>query len=113
MDKAARKQAQRDYLDRKPSIGIFALRCAASGEVWVGGTKSLDKRQNSIWFQLNNRGLADADIEVAWKKHGEASFSYEVLEQLTEDNPHTLQTLLPERVAHWRKELGAGAISIL
>jgi hypothetical protein len=111
MDKSRRKELIREYAERPPSVGIFAVKCAATGDAWVGWSKSLDKRQNGLWFSLRTGSLPAApDLAGAWKVHGEAAFSYEVLEAIGEDNPHKLELLLDERTTHWRRELNGKAI---
>src|SRR5258705_175775 len=57
MDKQSRRQAVRDFKERKTLRGVFAVCCAATGEVWVGGSRNLDQQQNSIWFGLRRGGL--------------------------------------------------------
>jgi hypothetical protein len=111
MDKARRKEMLREYADRAPSVGVFAVTCAATGRAWVGWSKSLDKRKNSLGFQWNAGGDAGApDVRAAWKAHGADAFSYEVLETITEDNPHKLELLLGERAVYWRAQLNAGSL---
>ena len=111
MDKSQRKALLRDYAERAPSIGIFAVKCAVTGDAWVGWSKSLDKRQNGMWFQLRAGSFPAApDLAAAWRAHGEKAFSYEVVEQIGEENPHKLELLLEERTAHWREKLSGKAI---
>ena len=50
--KADRRQIASEFKDRKVPQGIFAIRCAASGQVWVGSSPNLDAARNSNWFQL-------------------------------------------------------------
>jgi hypothetical protein len=107
MDKSRRKELAREYADRKQPIGVYAVRCDASGDVWVGGTKNLDKRWNAIVFSANTGGAPEASLQAAWTKHGAESFTYEILEAFEETNEHTLKTLLPERTEFWRSKLGA------
>jgi hypothetical protein len=107
MDKSRRKELMREFVDRRQPIGVYAVRCAASGEAWVGGTKNLDKRWNAIVFSAKAGGAPEASLQAAWMKQGADSFSYEILEALDETNEHTLKTLLPERVEYWRAKLGA------
>ena len=110
MEKKSRKDLAREYADRPPQIGVYAVRCAPSGQSWVGSTKNLDKKQNALWFQLDQGGSTEKDLQAAWNTHGKDAFSYEILELLTESNPHTLQTLLPERQTHWISQLGASRL---
>ncbi len=116
VDKSRRKELLQQYAERKPSVGIFAVKCSATGEAWVGWSKALDKRKNSLWFQLRaggGVGIGVVDLQPIWKAHGEDAFSYEILEELTEDNPHKLELLLDERAAHWRAKLDARPIASL
>jgi hypothetical protein len=111
MDRVRRKEMLRAYAERAPSIGVFAVKCAPTGAAWVGWSKALDKRKNSLWFQWNAGGDAGApEVCAAWKTYGAGAFSYEILEAITEDNPHRLAMLLEERTAWWRDRLSAGAL---
>lgn len=112
MDKLRRKELMREYAERPPSVGVFAVACAATGAAWVGWSKSLDKRQNGLWFSLRTGSLPAApDLSAAWKAYGEEAFRYDILETIAEDNPHKLELLLEERAAHWRSRLNAKPIS--
>jgi len=110
MDKARRKELTEGYAERKQPMGVYAVRCSASGEVWVAWTKNLDKRQNALWFEARMGNSREKAFQAAFTRHGEDAFSYEILEELEETNPHTLKTLLPERATHWRDKLGAGEL---
>ena len=53
--KTEEKKAARDaYKERKQVAGIFAIRCAPSGEVWVGQTLTLLTIKNRLWFMLTH-----------------------------------------------------------
>ena len=53
-----RKAAIAKYKQRKSVAGICAVRCAGSGETWLGQSLNLDTIQNRIWFTLRTKGLA-------------------------------------------------------
>lgn len=115
VDKSRRKELLQQYAERKPHNGVYAVRCAASGEAWVGWSTSLDKRQNGVWMQLRNARSPGAPgpgrtIQEAWLKHGEAAFSFEILETIEEDNDHTLKMKLEEAAKRWREQLSAGSL---
>lgn len=100
MDKAQRKAAVAEYKKREDAIGIFAVRCAASGEAWVGETLNLDTIKNRIWFGLRLGGATNKDMQRAWVLHGGDSFAFEVLERLDPDEPAFVRdSLLKERAA--------------
>ena len=73
MDKRA---ARREYKLKKTPKGIFAVRCKATGEVWVGASTHLDSQVNQIWWGLHR----NKPMQAAWNAHGEDAFAYEVLE---------------------------------
>ncbi|HKU98038.1 MAG TPA: GIY-YIG nuclease family protein [Vineibacter sp.] len=100
------------YKERKPVVGIYAVRCAASGAIWVGRSLTLDTVQNRIWFTLRLGSSPHRDLQTAWRDHGAESFTFDVLERLADDDDvsHDRDTHLKGRVAHWRSVLGARSI---
>ncbi|WP_207482146.1 GIY-YIG nuclease family protein [Arenibaculum pallidiluteum] len=103
-----RKAAVAAYKERKSAIGIYAIRCAASGAAWVGPAQNLDTVRNRIWFALRHGGCPHRDLQQAWRDHGSDALSFEILERLPEQESSYLRTaLLKERAAHWRAALGA------
>ena len=113
-----KKAARAAYKERKQVAGIFAIRCAQSGEVWVGQTLTLLTIQNRLWFMLTH-GRPESHQEMAslravWNAHGSDSLSFEELERIDDEeilsSPYIRDTLLKERLAHWRKTLEASQI---
>ena len=101
-----RKAAIAAYKKRNAAAGIFAVRCQASGQVWVGQTLNLDTMQNRIWFSLRMGSHANAELQRAWTAHGEANFAYEPLQQLEDEElAYVRDKLLKEREVHWRATL--------
>jgi hypothetical protein len=107
MDNARRKELVREYKERKQVFGIYAVRCAAVGKVWVAASRNLDRQQNSTLFQLRGNGHPNKTMQAAWKMHGESAFVFEALEEVTDDNPLLIEGLLKDRAAHWLKTLNA------
>ncbi len=108
-----RKAAIAAYKERKSIAGIYIVRCAASGEAWVGQTLNLEKIQNRIWFSLRQGSHRSESLQAAWRAHGAAGLSFAECERLEEDETETAylrDALLKDRVAHWRSELKAEAI---
>lgn len=111
MDIAARKAAVLAWKERKAIIGIYALRCTASGEVWVGSSPTLDRVQNRLWFTLKMKSAKPESLQVAWDRHGEAALIFEALEQIEEkDIAFCQRATLQERRDAWAAKLGATAI---
>ncbi|ABS61658.1 conserved hypothetical protein [Parvibaculum lavamentivorans DS-1] len=110
MEKSRRKELVRDFKKREALPGIFAVRCLATGEVWIGPSRNLEAQQNSIWFQLRLGNHRVTAMQAAWNAHGEENLVYEIVERMEDADmtPYLLQSLLKERLAFWRKELSAG-----
>jgi hypothetical protein len=112
MDKQNRRDAIRDYKERKVSQGIFAVRCAVTGEAWVGRSRNLEQQPNSIWFSLRMGGHRNPALQAAYSAHGAAAFAFEVLETIEDEglSAYGRDNLLKDRDVHWRAALGATKI---
>ena len=99
------------YKERKARPGVFAVRCLAAGQVWVGTSRDLTSRQNGIWFALRMGTSLNRAMQQAWREHGEAAFTYEDLQVLDGDGLSTwlLDQALKDAAAVWRDRLGASA----
>ena len=103
--KAERKEAARQFKVRKPSPGIYALRCSTTSRIWVDSSPNLDATQNSQFFQLRQHLHRNKELQAEWNVHGEASFRFEILERLPEDTPSlNLRDLLAERKRAWTEQ---------
>ena len=113
MDAQRKRDLVRDYKERKPSRGAFAVRCAASGQSWVSASKDLDKQQNRIWFSLGSGSHPNRELQAAWKAHGREAFAFEVLEQLddAERDDYALRADLKTLEESWREKLNAKAVA--
>jgi hypothetical protein len=103
--KAERKEAARQFKERKPSAGVYALRCGTTGRSWIDSSPNLDAAQNSQFFQLRQRLHRNKELQAEWDAQGEAAFSFEVLERLPEETaPLNLRDLLTERRLAWAEQ---------
>lgn len=108
-----RKALVREYLDRKVEAGIYAVRCAASGEVWVGATPDLATRQSGLWFTLRHGSHSEKTLQAAWTAHGEARFGFEAVEVIDDEalGPIGKASLLKDRRSAWVEALGARGLN--
>jgi hypothetical protein len=113
MDKISRREALRRYKETAPEVGVFAVRCASSGETWVGASKNLGQQQNGIWFGLRTGGHPNRTLQAAWREHGEAAFAFEPLEVLKvkDLSPLAIDLMLKDAEARWRGKLGAAKVA--
>ena len=107
LSKADRRQIADQFKDRKVPRGIFAIRCCASGDVWVGSSPNLDSARNSLWFQLRGGMSRHPSLQRAWGQFGEEAFVLEVLEQFEEET----STLLLADMYSARKKAWAGRLN--
>jgi hypothetical protein len=106
-----KKNALAAYKERKVVAGIYAVRCLATGQCWVGGAIDLGTIRNRLWFGLRMGGDPHPTLQAAWHAHGADSFAFEEVERFDDAAPGYVRELaLRDRLAHWRAELGAGAI---
>ena len=89
MEKDRKKELIRQYKEMKKPMGVFAFRCEATGQVFVGITQDLKGTQNSMRFQLNlgsyrHRKWQNA-LQSAWNTYGEEGFQVEDLGELEYD----------------------------
>lgn len=111
MDKASRRELVRDYKERKVPLGIYAVRCSATGQAWVGMSKDLDQQPNRLWFALKSGGHPNRAMQAAYAAHSADAFAFEALEVVDKDlGDLGRDSLLKARDAHWRAQLGAAKI---
>lgn len=107
----ARKAAVAAYKERTVAAGIYAVRCSATGETWVGKAPDLSTIENRLWFTLGQGGNPHRDLQAAYRQHGAAAFSFEVVERLRdEDIKFGRDDVLRKRRAHWADKLGAASL---
>jgi hypothetical protein len=103
-----KKLAIAAYKERKAVAGIYMVRCATSGEAWIGQSPTLDTVQNRIWFALRLGSSPHADLQKAWHEYGADNFTFEIVEQIDdEEAPYFKDDLLKRRLEYWRLKLEA------
>lgn len=106
-----RKAAAAAFKEHKARPGIYAIRCTASGEAWVGSAPDLATIANRHWFSLRSGGHTQPSLQQAWNRHGEAAFGFEIVEAFADDGSAPASAgALRARVRHWAAELGGKAI---
>ena len=106
--KESRKELVRQYKELKVQAGIYAVRCTASGRVWVGPSRNLRATKNGLWSGLRAGMHRETSLQAEWNAHGEEAFGYDAVEVLDED-VHALNVfgVLKEKKSKWVAELNA------
>ncbi|PEQ14543.1 hypothetical protein B2G71_02910 [Novosphingobium sp. PC22D] len=109
---AADRKAQIDaYKERKVEGGVYAVRCAPTGAVWVGRAPDIATIRNRVWFTLRQGSNTHRALQEAWNAHGPEAFAFEVLEVLDRaELALAFDRELKKRHAAWVDELGATSI---
>lgn len=111
MKREDKKAVLAAYKERKSEPGIYVVRCAATGQAWVGAAPDLATIWNRISFALRQGVAAPASLQAAWQAHGADSLSFEIVEQVDPGElTYARDRTLRERRDEWCKELGAEAV---
>lgn len=104
-----RKALLREYKERKVEAGVYAVRCLATGQAWVGSTPDLSTRQNGIWFSLRLGSHREKSLQAAWTAHGAEAFAFEAVEAIDVEGLDRFgrDSRLKERRAHWIAAMNA------
>jgi hypothetical protein len=104
----SRKESIRRFKEQRALLGVYAVRCSATTEVWVGASRNLDATKNGCWFTLRSGSHRGRSLQAAWNIQGESTFSYEILDVLAEDaHPLEIDTLLKDMKKDWLTRLNA------
>jgi hypothetical protein len=106
-----RKAAVTAWKERKSAPGIYAIRCTASDERWLGQAPDMATVQNRHWFALRMGSHTNRALQAAWTLHGADALVFEVVERLAEEEDETVQaSRLRNALRRWRDETGAAAV---
>lgn len=83
-----RKEISRQYKAAIQPMGVYQIKNAASGKVFVACSKQVDKIYNRELFQLRNGLHLNKEMQGDFNREREANFSFEVLEYLEPDKEH-------------------------
>ena len=85
MDRSEHKAAVSAYQGAQGDRRVYAVRCAATGEQWIGAAPDL----STIWtrrsFALRQGVETNRALQSAWTAHGPESFAFRILEEIDLD----------------------------
>jgi hypothetical protein len=113
LSKEFRKEAIRKFKEQKPGVGIYAVRCTATGQAWVGISRNLEAERNSCWFRLRNKLHQEKSLQQQWDDNGEPAFEYEIVDRIDPD-VHLLQIndLLKKKEGRLERSIGCATASL-
>lgn len=104
MDHDRRKQLMEEYKNRKPEMGVIALRCTANDAVFFGASRDTRADFNGLRFKLNSGYHPNRQLLALWQQYGEAGFVLSVAELLEyedtgKDHSSELEAMLAQKLA--------------
>lgn len=87
-----RKRLRQQYKESKPPMGCFAIRCTATGDMFIGWATNLESARNSLLFRLSIGGLLNEPaLQSLYDLHGAEHCSFSVLGELSYDEGEDYQ----------------------
>ena len=84
-----KKALKAQYKSRKVIGGVYGIRCAAENALWLRATTDLAGAENRFAFSVMTNLCPEPIMAKAWKTHGAAAFSLEILETLQKQESQT------------------------
>lgn len=78
----SQKELKEAYKQQKFRIGVFQIRNAVNGKIFVGSSVNLDAIWNRNRSELNFGGHRNEVLQKEWKEYGGNNFRFEVLAEL-------------------------------
>ena len=103
-----KRHAKAEYKSRPRPSGIFKITNNANGKILVGSALNLDGMWNRHRFQLRMGVHMNKELQRDWDQFGEASFSFEVIDEVDPDEAETgrvLQEYLKDLEDLWLEKL--------
>jgi group I intron endonuclease len=78
-----KKESKKKYKQTVQPMGVYQIRCTANGKIFIGSSKNLPGKFNSLKFQLKMGSYFPlAELQSDYAQYGEEKFSFEVLDYL-------------------------------
>ena len=87
MDAAKRKEIAAAWKSRRPNMGVFAVTCTETGDVFLGAAIDTDRAMNGVRARLDGGQHRCKQLQTLWNEHGAEGFEYKVVELLEYDDP--------------------------
>jgi len=85
MNLSRKKELLNEWKNRRPEMGLVAMTCKKSGEMFVGISTDTQFAFNSHRFQLSINRHPNKQLQQLWQQHGEEDNQTEKLTSLLEE----------------------------
>ncbi len=77
-----KKKLKKQYLQSLPPMGIFQIKNIANGKLFIGSSKNLKGKLNSVKFQLEMGSHMNKALQEDFNNYKEENFLFEVIDFL-------------------------------
>lgn len=86
----SKKELKDSYKEMKSKIGVFQIRNTVNHKIYIASSIDLVAIWNKHRFHLNNRLHLNINLQKEGDEFGQDNFIYEILCEIKQDNPKTL-----------------------
>ena len=112
MDSSRKKQLIEEYRNRKPEMGIIALHCLATDELFLSISKDIPASFNSLKAKLAFNSHPNKRIIELWNNYSPDNFNFYIEKKLKYDDPQKDQTKNLEKLLAETLKENKGAVLI-
>jgi hypothetical protein len=80
--KELKKELKKQYKQTVQPMGIYQIRNIISGKLFIGSSKNLPGKLNSVKFQLEHGSHPNNELQNDFNNSDEKNFTYEVVDTL-------------------------------
>jgi hypothetical protein len=85
-----RKELKEEYKLIKYKMGVFQIKNNSNGKIFIGSSLDLKAIWHSQRLQLETGTHINSELQKDWKEFGPENFSYEIIEEITENEDKPL-----------------------
>ena len=89
MEPGKRKTLKDAYKEQPAIGGVYCITCSGNRRSWIKATKNIASQQNKYDFALSIGSCPEPAMRSEWRAFGAASFSFTVLETLSQTETQT------------------------
>lgn len=112
MNPERKKELLEEYRNRKPEMGIIAIKCKDTNDLFLDKSKDTNVAFNGIICRLNSSWHPNKRLQELWNIYGENGFDYYIERRLKYDNPLEDQSKKLEELLEKSLEENKGAIRL-
>lgn len=91
----------------RAKCGVYKITCLTDGKFYIGSSKNIKRRWKTHVSKLNKNEHDNMFLQEAWNLYGEKSFTFEILEETSEECRYELEQLyLDELKPYYRTGVG-------